>query len=65
MNDDNDKLLPDPQVARRYSVTPMTVWRWSHDPRLGFPAAIKIRSRNYRRLGDLRRWERTRTREAA
>jgi len=45
---DNDEFVPDPQVWREFNVTPMTGWRWTRDPKLGFPPAIKIRSRNYR-----------------
>jgi hypothetical protein len=39
--------------------------RWTHDPKLGFPRAIVINRQNYRRIGELRRWEREREREAA
>lgn len=42
------KLIPDPQVCHRYQVTPMTIWRWDHDPRLAFPKPIYIRGRKYR-----------------
>jgi predicted DNA-binding transcriptional regulator AlpA len=43
-----DELVPDPQVAREFNVTPMTIWRWDHDAGLGFPPPIKIRTRNFR-----------------
>lgn len=42
------KLLPDPKVCERYNVTPITLWRWDHDPDLNFPKPIRIRSRKYR-----------------
>jgi predicted DNA-binding transcriptional regulator AlpA len=42
------RLIPDPQVCERYSVTPMTLYRWDHDPDLGFPKPIRIRNRKYR-----------------
>ena len=38
----NDRLIPDPQVRQRYSVTDMTLWRWDHTPSLGFPKPIRI-----------------------
>jgi hypothetical protein len=41
-------LVPDPQVWRELGITSMTLWRWTHDPKLGFPPAIKIRNRNFR-----------------
>jgi hypothetical protein len=46
-----DNLVPDPQVAREFGVTSMTMWRWDHDEAkaaLGWPAKIKIGDRNFR-----------------
>lgn len=43
-----DELVPDPQVWRELGVTSMTGWRYTHDPELGFPPPIKIRTRNFR-----------------
>jgi hypothetical protein len=43
-----DYLVPDRQVWKEFGVTPMTGWRWTHDPELGFPPAIHINGRNYR-----------------
>jgi len=61
MNDNvDDRLLPDAEVCQRYGVTPMTLWRWDHDPTLSFPPAVRIRSRKYRRLSTLVQWERSR-----
>jgi predicted DNA-binding transcriptional regulator AlpA len=45
---DNDELVPDPQVQRELGITAMTLWRWTRDPALDFPAQIKIRERNFR-----------------
>jgi predicted DNA-binding transcriptional regulator AlpA len=42
------KLLPDHKVCERYCVSPMTLWRWDHDPKLNFPRPIRIRGRKYR-----------------
>lgn len=47
MSVDRD-LIPDPDVWAMYGITPMTLHRWTHDPHLGFPPIIKIRTRNYR-----------------
>jgi hypothetical protein len=47
----SNELVPDPQVAREFGVTPMSIWRWDRDPRLaelGWPPAVKIRHRNFR-----------------
>ena len=47
--DEPDKLVPDPQVREEFGgVSLMTLWRWDHDPDLGFAPAIKINGRNYR-----------------
>lgn len=54
---DGEMLLPDPQVAKRYSVSAMSIWRWDHRPELGFPKPIRIQGRKYRRLSELREWE--------
>ncbi len=43
--------MPDPKVCKEFSVTPMTVWRWDHDPakaNLGWPPPIKIGERKFR-----------------
>ena len=29
-----DELVPDPQVAREFNVSLMTLWRWDRDPKL-------------------------------
>jgi hypothetical protein len=44
-----DTLVPDPQVAAELGgLTRMALHRWTHDPTLDFPPAIKIRGRNFR-----------------
>lgn len=43
-----DHLVPDPIIAKEFSVTLMTLWRWSRDRNLTFPPVIKIRGKNYR-----------------
>ncbi len=55
---DDDVLLTSAQTrARVGGVTTMCIWRWMRDQRVQFPAPVKINSRNYWRLGDLRRWQ--------
>ncbi len=58
--DGAEQLLPDRRVADRYRVSLMSLWRWDHNPELGFPPPIRINRRKYRRLSDLVRWERSR-----
>jgi hypothetical protein len=45
---ERDELVPDPVVAREFGISLMSLWRYTHDPKLNFPAAIKIRNRNFR-----------------
>ena len=47
------RLLPERKVCERYGVTTMTLFRWERDPSLGFPRALKIRGRKYRREQEL------------
>jgi hypothetical protein len=55
-----NEFLADPEVQRRYGVSAMTLWRWDHNPKLGFPKPLVINRRKYRRVSDLERWERSR-----
>lgn len=58
-NDGNQDLdlIADTAIVRQLGVTSMTLWRWSHDPALGFPKLIKIRRRNYRSAKALADWQ--------
>jgi predicted DNA-binding transcriptional regulator AlpA len=62
----DDVLLTGTQTrARVGGVTTMCIWRWMRDPRVQFPQPIRINSRNYWRLGDLRRWQAERVAKVA
>jgi predicted DNA-binding transcriptional regulator AlpA len=55
---DDDTLLTSAQMrARVGGVSTMCIWRWMRDPRVQFPHPVKLNSRNYWRLGDLRQWQ--------
>ena len=43
-----DVLVPDPIVWKELGITSMSLHRWSRDPDLGFPPAIKVRNHNFR-----------------
>jgi predicted DNA-binding transcriptional regulator AlpA len=63
---DDDVLLTSAQVrARVGGVSTMCIWRWMRDERVQFPHPVKMNSRNYWRLGDLRRWQAERMSKAA
>ncbi len=59
---DANSLISGPRLARRYGVSPMTVWRWQQDPDLGFPQPLKIMRRNYWHAAEIEQWERARAR---
>jgi hypothetical protein len=45
------ELVPDPRVAKEFSKSLMSLWRWDRDPKmiaLGWPQPVKIRNRKYR-----------------
>jgi hypothetical protein len=53
-------------VRRRYGdISEMTLWRWEHDKKLGFPNAIDINGRKYYDLADVEAWERKRAARTA
>ena len=58
MSDENVVWLNGAQVARRFSISQMSLWRWLNDAELEFPAPVQIRERNYWRLEDIVEWER-------
>lgn len=44
-----DQFVPDPIVAKEFGgVSLMTLYRWTNDPKLGFPPPVKIRTKNFR-----------------
>lgn len=59
-----DVLVPDPVVAREFTVTLMTLFRWTHDANLGFPPPIKMRGRNYRSRAALEAFKHRKMRDA-
>lgn len=59
-----DRLVPDPQVAREFDISLMTLWRWTHDAKLGFPPPTKIRGRNFRSRKQLEQFKQRVMRES-
>lgn len=58
------RLIPDPQVQERYSISAMTLWRWDHDANLGFPKPLYIRGRKYRDAAELDAFDEAHRKEA-
>ena len=60
-----DELVPEAQVRREFGdVTPMTVWRWDHDPMIRFPRPVMIRKRKYRSRKELEEFKQRLLRDA-
>jgi hypothetical protein len=61
MTTNNDiSWLTGTQVNQRYSISPMTRYRWERDPDLAFPMAMKINRRKFWQPAVLEIWERVR-----
>jgi predicted DNA-binding transcriptional regulator AlpA len=52
------KLIPATKLRAEYlgGVSDMSLWRWMHDPALGFPQPIRIQGRRYWREADIADW---------
>ena len=57
MTGSQQTYLPSSAVRARYGVSDMTIWRWLHNDKLGFPAPLRINGRRYWRLIELEAWE--------
>jgi predicted DNA-binding transcriptional regulator AlpA len=59
---DQSKILIGAKTVRqRYGdSSDMTLWRWLHDEKMGFPQPLRINGRRFWRLTDLEEWERSR-----
>ncbi len=44
-------------LERFGGISAMTLWRWEHDERLGFPKPADINRRKYYDLSEIERWE--------
>ena len=60
----DDSLVPDRVIADDAGVTLRSINEWEKDPELGFPAAIRIRRRKYRKWGEYRKFKERRAAQA-
>lgn len=44
-------------IAARYRVSKMTLWRWIKSEEVNFPKPIYINKRRYFRIADIAKWE--------
>ena len=55
----NKQYITRKGVRERFGgISAMTLWRWEHDGRLGFPKPTDINKRKYYDLAELEAWER-------
>ncbi|MBX5148464.1 helix-turn-helix transcriptional regulator [Rhizobium lentis] len=59
------QYLTGKQVANRYQITAISLYRWERDERLGFPQPMVINRRKLFKVDDLVAWERERAKERA
>jgi hypothetical protein len=52
-----DEWVPDTQLRRELNTTAMSLWRWTHDPAMGFPQVIKLGRRNFRSRAAIEAWK--------
>jgi len=62
---DNKVFISGPEVQERYGISAMTLHRWRKDQHMDFPNPMKIKTRNFFRLSDLEKWERSRIKQTA
>jgi excisionase family DNA binding protein len=53
------------EVAQRYSISKMTLWRWLRDEKIGFPKPMVVNRRKLFDEAGLRAWELKRTEVSA
>jgi hypothetical protein len=59
-----DTLVPDKIVREEFGISAMALWRWDHDPDLGFPPPIYIRRREFRSRNALEKFKQQMVRKA-
>ena len=60
MVDLQNEYLPAPAIQVRYGISALTLWRWTRDPKLGFPVPLIVNRRRFFRRAEIEAWERDR-----
>jgi predicted DNA-binding transcriptional regulator AlpA len=57
----SQKYLTGPQVMERYSISEMTLYRWTANDEFDFPKPLKIKRRRFYDVEALDAWDRQQT----
>jgi predicted DNA-binding transcriptional regulator AlpA len=49
-------LIGQSKLRRQLNVSPMTFWRWLHNPKMDFPTGVRINNRVYFRWPEVQAW---------
>ncbi|RVO67053.1 DNA-binding protein [Sinorhizobium meliloti] len=61
----SNTYLTSGQVLARYSIAPITFYRWQKNKALGFPKPMVVNRRKFFKVDDLTAWERERAKVSA
>jgi hypothetical protein len=54
---DSDVWLPAPKIRKLLGgISPVTFWRWRHNPQLGFPPGRRVNGRWYFQWAQISEW---------
>lgn len=61
----DEVMMTAAQLCARYgSITPMTLYRWLKDTRLGFPQPLRINHQRYWKASEIVAWESAHARQS-
>jgi hypothetical protein len=62
MIEQQNEYLSASAIRVRYDISPLTLWRWTRDPKLCFPIPLVINRRRFFKRAEIEAWERDRIR---
>lgn len=49
-------MVPGPKLRRMLGISAVTLWRWRHDPSMGFPTGKRINGRTFFAWDEIAAW---------